>query len=105
MKTSNHQPGDDRLHALLHESRPAPQLPPRFQENVWRRIEQCDAHSGFFAWMEALSSLFLKPRFAIATVAALLLAGALLGSLDGQARARGLAQDRYVARVAMPFNP
>ena len=39
MNKENSNPDDARLGALLRRSRPSPSLPPRFQESVWRRIE------------------------------------------------------------------
>jgi len=52
-------------------------------------------------WMEALAALVLRPRFAFAAVTALLILGALLGSLDGVAHVRHDAQERYLASVAI----
>lgn len=101
MKTSNQDPADGKLGSLLRESRPTPGLPPRFQENVWRRIEHDNHTAPALNWVEALAALVLKPRFAFATVAVLLLAGGLLGSLDGTAQARRAAQDRYLEAVAI----
>jgi hypothetical protein len=34
---------DDKLREVLRAVRPLPSLPPRFQENVWRRIEDSEA--------------------------------------------------------------
>jgi hypothetical protein len=101
MKTPNQEPVDGKLRSLLRESRPAPELPPRFQENVWRRIEQNNHTAPALNWIEALAALVLKPRFAFATVALVLVIGSLLGSLDGTAQARRTAQDRYLEAVAM----
>jgi len=102
MNTQAKHPEDRELHTLLHASRPQPGLPPRFQENVWRRIEQGEAPGRSLNWIETLAGLLLRPRFAVTTVAAVLLVGTLLGSLDGQSRARVVAQERYVASVVMP---
>ena len=103
MKKENFNPADAKLGALLRESRTLPALPPRFQENVWRRIEDAEspATSGeTVAWLEALIALLLRPRFAYATVAALLLAGISLGAYSGAQTARHDAEARYVAAVA-----
>ena len=105
MNTPNLNPEDGRLNSLLRESRPAPGLPPRFQENVWRRIEQKHADTTAPSWVESLAALILKPRFALATVCALMLVGVTLGSLNGTAHARHDAQERYLAAVAMPVAP
>lgn len=94
---------DAKLSTLLRASRISPALPPRFQENVWRRIEKAEAPvsslPGLF-WLDALAALVLRPRFAYATVAALIMAGSLLGAREGAQAARHDAQARYVAMVA-----
>lgn len=103
MKQENVNPGDDRLGALLRASRPSPALPPRFQEAVWRRLAEAGAPaetSGDVTWLDALAALVLRPRFAYATVAALVLAGVLLGTYNGTQVARLDAQARYLASVA-----
>jgi len=94
---------DARLGALLRESRVSPALPPRFQEGVWRRIEEAAAPvkvTGGIAWLDALATLVLRPRFALATAAVLMVAGALLGVREGSLAARQDAQARYLAVVA-----
>jgi hypothetical protein len=103
MKTTTSNPSDEALGKLLRGARPAPSLPPRFQDNVWRRIERNESPAAL-SWADALAALLLKPRFAIASVCALLLFGALLGSWEGSAHARQAAQDRYVASVAMTMS-
>lgn len=101
MNTQNQNPDNRPLHALLRESRPAPGLPPRFQENVWHRIARVPRTSPVATWAEALIALLFRPRFAFATVAVLLMLGGFLGSLDGTAQARQAAQDRYLGAVVM----
>ena len=102
MKTNNPNPDDAKLSSRLRESRLAPPLPPRFQDGVWRRIADADAEKAFGspAWLDAMISWVLRPRLAFATVAALVLAGALLGAHDGSQLARQDAQVRYLASVA-----
>ena len=94
-------PNDSKLSDLLRESRRSPALPPRFQENVWRRIEDAEApvvESG--SWLDAVAALVLRPRFAFATVTALVLAGVLLGTYQGAHTTRQHEQERYLALVA-----
>jgi hypothetical protein len=103
MKNQNLNPADEKLGTFLRTSRTSPALPPRFQENVWRRIEDAEAPvaSGRTAtWLEALVALVLRPRFAYAAVAALMLGGILLGAHSGAQTARHDAEARYVASVA-----
>jgi len=90
---------DQNLTALLRENRPAPELPPRFRQNVWRRIEDAAAPATE-TWLDALAALVLRPRFALAVAAGLLLAGMLAGTVDGRHLARHDAQLNYLAAVA-----
>jgi hypothetical protein len=103
----NSDPGasDARLGAQLREaSRNAgPALPPRFQEGVWRRIEEAAAPvkvTGGVTWLDALVALVLRPRLALATATVLIVAGALLGVREGNQMAHQDAQARYLAVVA-----
>ncbi len=96
----NMNPSDTRIRETLRAARPSPPLPPRFQENVWRRIEDAEAPAKSGSWLDALAALVLQPRFAFATVAGLVLAGVLLGTYQGAQAARQDAQARYVAMVA-----
>ena len=90
---------DEKLSALLRQGGDSPPLPPRFQEGVWRRIENAaTVEAG--SWLDALAVLVLRPRFACAAAAALILAGALLGARQGAQAAKQAAQARYVALVA-----
>jgi hypothetical protein len=88
---------------LLKEARPAPPLPPRFQELVWRRLERAESLAeapSRLAWLDRLVGRLLQPRLAVATLAVLLLAGGLMGVRSGAAAARQTAQARYLAAVA-----
>lgn len=105
MSTPNQQSDDERLGTLLRESRPQPGLPPRFQQYVWRRLEQAETQPRPANWIAAVAALILKPRFAMATIFAVVAIGALLGSWNGTAQARLVAQERYVAAVVMPVTP
>ena len=99
----NSDPNDARLGTLLRASRVAPALPPRFQEGVWRRIEEADApapSTGGIAWLDALAALVLRPRFALAAATVLIVAGALLGVREGSQLVKQDAQARYLATVA-----
>jgi hypothetical protein len=103
MNKENINPDDARLSTLLCASRMAPTLPPRFQEGVWRRIEEAEAPvkiTGSIAWLDELAALVLRPRLAMATAAVLMVAGALLGMRDGNQTAHQDAEARYLAVVA-----
>ena len=103
MNQENFNSGNDQLGALLRAARPSPSLPPRFQEGVWRRIEEAKApgrSADDVTWLDALAALVLRPRFAFATVSALVLAGVLLGTYNGNRVARQEAEAHYLAVVA-----
>ena len=102
MNHMNQKHDEDRLDALLRESRSVPSLPPRFQESVWRRIEgtERDRSVDRFAWVEALLQQVLRPRLALATLAVLMLGGVLLGVREGAESARHADQARYLESVA-----
>jgi hypothetical protein len=91
---------DTTFREVMRAARPSPSLPPRFQENVWRRIEDAEASVKSGSWLDAFAALVLRPRFAYATVATLVLAGVLLGTYQGAQSARQNEQARYVALVA-----
>ena len=103
MKTSNPDPA---LRALLRETVPGPALPPRFVESVWQRIERAEAAgsetSPSPSWLDRLASLVLQPRLALATVAIVMVAGALLGFVMAADEARDAARASYVTAVT-PF--
>lgn len=100
MNEINSHPDDAKLSALLRANPPSPQLPPRFQKQVWRRIEDAEAPVKADSWPDALAALILRPRFAIATAAVLVLAGVLFGTVEGRQAARHEAQMNYLALVA-----
>jgi hypothetical protein len=96
----NMNPSDTKFREVLRAARPSPSLPPRFQENVWRRIEDAEAPAKSGSWLDTLAALVLRPRFAYATVASLMVAGVLLGSYQGAQTVKQTEQARYVALVA-----
>lgn len=100
MKENHNFPDDPQLRALLRQARVSPGLPPRFQQNVWRRIEDAEAPVKTETWLDAVAALILRPRFAVAAAAVLLLAGVFAGTLDGRQLARHDAQMNYLASVA-----
>ena len=96
----NMNPSDTKFREVLRAARPSPSLPPRFQENVWRRIEYAETPATSGSWLDAFATLVLRPRFAYATVASLMVAGVLLGTYQGTQNARQSEQARYLAAVA-----
>ena len=103
MNKQDFNPDKARLGALLREARATPSLPPRFQENVWRRIESAEAAKipvNENNWLDALVSWVFRPRLAFAVVAVLMLMGVGLGWNRGEQLARQDARARYLAAVA-----
>src|ERR1051325_6340368 len=102
MKKENLNPDDAKLSSLLRESRVAPELPPRFQETVWRRIADSKTAkaSDSPTWIDSLLALVMQPRLAFAALAVLIAAGAAFGMREGSELARQDAEVRYLASVA-----
>lgn len=94
---------ETKLRELLYHARPNAELPPRFQENVWRRIEQAESSSAATDannWLSAVAGWLLRPRLALAVATMLVLVGVGLGLNNGMQQARTEAQARYLAAVA-----
>jgi hypothetical protein len=104
MNTMDLEPDDGRLAALLRQARPAPDLPPRFQEGVWRRLEQAEEvltpAALFGAWVDRVAASILRPRVVVTGFTAVLAAGLLVGVISGAAQAHDSARAAYVASVA-----
>lgn len=102
MNDSRPAPEEAKFQELLRSARPTAELPPRFQENVWRRIEQAEASHARVAvdWPDALAAWLLRPQLACAVAAVIILAGVGLGWSRGESLARAEAQSRYVSAVA-----
>lgn len=107
MKTNNSNDNEASLRALLHEWKPEGSLPPRFQEEVWRRIERAEFElvpsislaNVFRNW---LTSLLPQPALATAYVTVLLVVGASVGRSQAQqetARVAGELSARYAQAV------
>jgi len=98
-------PEDAGLSARLRQARPAPSLPPRFQQNVWRRIEAAETDTRRENWLDRLANLVLRPRLAAGVAGGLLLAGVVAGTWQGRQSARQEAQMSYLAAVAPSVAP
>jgi hypothetical protein len=104
MNDDTQEMDDERLRSLLLEARPASQLPPRFQESVWRRIEKEDAapimQPAPFGRLQRWTERLLLPRFALASLTLLLAAGGLTGFISSADMVKQQAQERYLSAVA-----
>ena len=104
-------PGDGRdpeLSRLLRSWSEPAALPPRFGEEVWRRIdrERLNRASAGGGWMETLKRWLSRPLLAGAYLALVILAGAGAGAVKGQSRAEALTgalEGRYVQSID-PFH-
>ena len=99
MKENKDLPDDPQVSALLRQARVSPSLPPRFQQNVWRRIEDAGAPAKSESWLDAFANLILRPRFAMTAAAVMLLTGVLTGTLEGRQAARHDAEMAYIESV------
>jgi hypothetical protein len=84
MKSKNPHGDDGPLDALLQEWQPRPSLPPRFQEQVWRRIERAEAAPIPTVTLAQLIRAWLaiklpRPALAAAYMSVLLVIGAGFG--------------------------
>lgn len=107
MKTNNSNESDVPLRPLLKEWKPKGSLPPRFQAEVWRRIERAEAApvpsvslaTVFANW---LTNLLPRPALATAYVAGLLVMGASVGWTQARhesVRVSGELSARYAQMV------
>jgi hypothetical protein len=91
------QSEDEKLERVLRVARPAVELPPGFQNSVWRRIEQGEQPST--GLVERLATWFLTPRLATAGLAALIILAGGAGAVHGMRAGEREARDRYVSSV------
>ena len=95
---------DTELKSLLQEWRVTSLLPPRFGEQVWKRIERAEVPSislidAVRAWF---AMAFARPAFAVAYVSALLVMGLTLGFVQASNKATSLERQleaRYVQSI------
>ncbi len=99
--------GDERLREVLGQWTVETPLPPRFQEQVWRRIAQAEAKSpttiALWAWLRHLLERSLaRPKFAYSCAALMLILGGVGGSWAAHQEANRLDTtlgSRYVQSV------
>ena len=98
MNHENKTSEDAKLRALVREGRSAPDLPPGFNPAVWKRIERTEAAQPSH-WLDALAGWLFRPRFAAASLVAIMLLGIASGVFtSGRAEPDG-SQARYVTSV------
>jgi hypothetical protein len=105
MKAPNPSETDRRLSELLAEWKTEASLPPRFQERVWKRIEQAEARKpqvSLAALVHWLDAAFRRPALACVYVTVLLFVGLGAGYWQAQgtmAQSQSEMRARYVQSV------
>lgn len=107
MKPGEEFDNDPQLHSVLREWQIDAPLPSRFQEQVWRRIEQAETRSssGSGLWPAVsrwLESALPSPKVALSYLAALLIAGVAAGAVAAQVKTSHLnaaLSERYVQSI------
>ncbi|MFO1452699.1 MAG: hypothetical protein U1F61_31320 [Opitutaceae bacterium] len=97
---------DSKLRALLREAHPSPELPPRFQEGVWRRLERAGRRhqeTVSLGLIERVVRGLFRPAFATVGLVAVIFAGVWMGVREGETRLRRVERAHYVAAVS-PFH-
>jgi hypothetical protein len=111
MKPENPMQSDEDLRQVLHQWKVDAPLPPRFQEQVWRRIERSEPQVQVPAWMllwQRLSAALAQPSLAVSYVTLLLLTGLLAGYWQVRLTRAQADEDmgaRYVQLVDPLLNP
>jgi hypothetical protein len=101
MKAQNENMDDAELLKMVQAARLDPDLPPGFQDAVWRRLERADAaQSAKVSWLDSLVAWIVRPRLALAGVTAMLLLGVTLGVMQGVSLSDHAAKARYLAAVS-----
>ena len=100
-------PPDDhlKLRAILREAHQPPELPPRFQEGVWRRLARIETKAEITTqptWFGELVARLLRPAMASLGIASVMLLGAWLGVQNGKLEKGRAEQSRYLTSVS-PF--
>jgi hypothetical protein len=91
------QTGDEKFGRLLRAARPNAKLPPGFQNNVWRRIEQGEQPATGITGL--LAGWLLTPRLATAALAIVILLAAGAGAVHGMRTGDQEAREKYLASV------
>jgi hypothetical protein len=79
-------PENESLRKMLGEWKIDKPLPPRFQQEVWRRLEQrAQTPTVWETWQTWLENIFAKKSVTLSYVTVLLLAGLTVGYLHGKA--------------------
>ncbi len=95
----------ESLRKLLRQWKVAEPLPPRFKEQVWRRIEQRPgAASAWELWQQWLATVFVRKSVALAYVTVLMAVGLTAGYFNGQAQEQQ-SKAQLAARYVQSLDP
>ena len=101
MKPEDHT--DQNLDKVLQEWRVSAPVPPRFQEQVWQRIERAETRdSTWVTFLRQISAALSRPALAVSYVALLLFLGLAAGYWQAQAsnaHADQVLSSRYVQLI------
>jgi hypothetical protein len=106
MRSEDTSEQDRALRTVLAEWEIKESLPPRFQEQVWRRIAEVEEPGPVDVWTQVaqwIARAFARPSLAVSYVTVLLVAGLLAGYLQGQQknnRAQHELSTRYVQMMS-----
>jgi hypothetical protein len=102
---SNEPENDERLRTVLRQWVVDAPLPPRFQDQVWKRIDRAEARPqpGFWTNLVRLfESALPRPKIAFSYIVTLLVLGVTAGSVAAQIKSGHLntaLSERYVQLV------
>lgn len=105
MKPNQDPDSDERLRAVLRAWVVDTPLPPRFQDQVWKRIARAEAPSESSFWMglaRLVEVVLPRPKIAFSYLAVLLVLGVTAGSVTAQIKNSHLdatLRARYVQAV------
>jgi len=104
MNPETHHHDDPKLGRLFHEWKVETTLPPRFDEQVWRRIAagEKSAASPLITFKNSMTQLLLRPSFAFSYLGILLIAGLVSGFWQARATSHRTSETlsaRYVQMI------
>ena len=101
MKSQNESNSDRLLESALRQWEIKEPLPPRFRDQVWRRIERAESQAPARPWPQLVSWIgqaLARPSLAVSYVTLLLLAGLLAGYWQTR-----LAKTRTVESLSLRY--
>lgn len=107
MKTINPSDNDQPLNEVLAQWKVATSLPPRFREQVWRRIDNAEARkpeSSLTVALRWIDSAFRRPTLALSYVTVLLFIGLGVGYWQAQAKT-AQSESKWQARYVQSVDP